>query len=239
MAVVLSRALRDGDVVVMGTNATIPRAAALLAQRRGKPRVVTLVGAFGTVDPTTPAAPASGADPAFLPGRLASSLGTVVGDQVRGLADVIVLGALQVDRRGRLNLTVVGDYHRPALRGPGTVGLSLVASVRRTFLFLTRHDTRTFVEGVDFVSAEGLRPDGRGIDVIVTPLAVLGPDARGERIDLLSVHPGWSFADVQERTGFALDPCGARPTAAPTAEELEALRSFADGRRLAGLVVGS
>jgi glutaconate CoA-transferase, subunit B len=238
MAVVLSRALRDGDVMVTGTNAGITRSAARVAQACGKPRVTTVIGAFGTVDPSVDIAPASGGDQTFLPGRLDTSLASVVGDQVRGLADVICLGGLQVDRLGRVNLAVVGSYDRPTLRGPGTVGLSLIATIKRTFLYFVQHDPRTFVETVDFIGGDGLRGDGGGIELIVTPAAVLGPVADRSRIDLLSVHPGVSFAEVQERTGFALDPSQARETPAPSEQELSALRSFPDGVALAALTLG-
>jgi hypothetical protein len=68
-------------------------------------------------------------------------------------------------------------------------------------------------------------------------MAVLGPDETRSRLDLVSVHPGYTFAEVQERTGFPLDPAGARPTQVPTDEELAILRSFPDGRKLKGLAV--
>jgi glutaconate CoA-transferase subunit B len=235
MAVVLSRSLREGDVMITGTNAAITRSAAAVAQGCGRPRVVTVIGAFGSVDPSVASAPASGGDQAFIAGRFDTGLASVIGDQVRGLADVICLGGLQVDRRGRINLAVVGDPERPTLRGPGTIGVSLIATIKRTFLYFMDHDPRVFVETVDFLSGEGLRPDGGGIDVIVTPLAVLGPVEDRSRIDLLSVHPGVSFERVQERTGFALDPARAQPTAAPSEAELAALRAATDAPALAAL----
>jgi len=236
MAVVLSRHLRHGDMMVTGTNAAITRSAAHVAQSEGR-RVATVIGAFGTVDPSAERAPASGGDQRFLPGRLDSSLATVVGDQVRGLADVICLGGLQVDRLGRVNLAVVGSYEKPTLRGPGTVGIALIATVKRTFLYFMQHDPRTFVETVDFLGGQGLRADGGGIEVIVTPLAVLGPVEDRSRIDLRSVHPGVSFEEVQARTGFVLEVGRARTTEAPSESELQALRAYPDGRSLRSLAL--
>lgn len=229
MAIVLSRALRDGDVMVTGTNAAITCSAAFVAQRSGRRRVTTVIGAFGTIDPSVDRAPASGGDQAFLPGRLVTSLAAGIGDQVRGLADILCLGGLQVDRHGRVNLAVIGDHEKPELRGPGTVGVSLIAALSRTFLYFTEHDPRTFVESVDFLGAEGLRPDGGGIEVIVTPMAVLGPVEDRSRIDLVSVHPEFSFEEVQDRTGFRLDPRRSRATEPPSERELLALRSSPDG----------
>jgi glutaconate CoA-transferase subunit B len=237
LAVVLSRALRDGDVMITGTNAAITRGAVAVAQACGRPRASAVIGAFGTVDPSTELAPCSGGDQDFLPGRVVSGLGAVVCDQVRGLADVICLGGLQVDRRGRVNLAVIGPYARPKLRGPGTIGVSLMASIPRTFLYFNDHDPRTFVERVDFLGAEGIKPGGGGIEVIVTPLAVLGPVEDRSRIDLLSVHPGVEFEQVQARTGFPLDESRARPTGAPSEAELAALRADPDGATLRDLVL--
>lgn len=238
MAVAMSRALREGDVMVTGTNSSITCAAAAVARGCGRPRVRTLIGAFGTIDPSAERVPQSGGDQTFLPGRLVTRMAATLADQVRGLPDLICLGALQVDRRGRVNLAVVGDYERPALRGPGTIGVSLLATLPRAFLYFEHHDPRTFVEAVDFVGGEGIRADGGGIEVIVTPLAVLGPVEDRSRIDLLSVHPGVSFDEVQERTGFPLDPARARPTEPPAGRELAALRGDPTGATLAAYALG-
>lgn len=238
MAVVLSRSLRDGDVMVTGTNAAITCTAAGVAQACGRPRVTTIIGAFGTIDPAVENVPDSGGDQAFIPGRVVTDLIDTLSDQIRGFADVLCLGGLQVDRGGRVNLAVVGDYEHPDLRGPGTIGVSLIARFERTFLYFTEHDPRTFVETVDFVGAEGLRPGGRGLEVIVTPIAVLGQVEDGSRIDLLSIHPGFDFDEVQARTGFPLDRSRARETEAPTEAELEALRAHPNGLVLSGMTLG-
>lgn len=238
MSVVLARELRDGDVMVTGTNASITCGAAALAQASGKPRVTTVIGAFGTIDPSVGRVPESGGDQAFLPGRVVATMPVTLGDQVRGLADVICLGGLQVDRRGRVNLAVVGDYARPKLRGPGTIGVSLIATLPRTFLYFERHDPRIFVEAVDFVGAAGIRADGGGIAIVVTPLAVLAPTEDRSRLDLRSVHPGVGFEEVQEATGFALDRERALVTEAPSVRELEALRADPNGAALAGYRLG-
>jgi glutaconate CoA-transferase subunit B len=233
MSLVMARSLRDGDTMITGTNAAITRTATFVAQRCGKPNVRTVIGSTGTLDPSVWPTPPSGGDEAFLAGRMHSSLATVVGDQVRGLADVMCLGGLQVDRRGGINLAVVGgEFDRPKLRGPGTVGVSLVGLIDRTFLYFLHHDARTFVEEVDFLGGEGLRPDGRGIQVVVTPLAVLGPVEDGSRLDLLSVHPGVEFERVREQTGFELDPARAKPTPPPSEAEQAALRAAPDAGTL-------
>jgi glutaconate CoA-transferase, subunit B len=235
MAIVFARALRDGDVVVTGTNAVIPMSACRIAQLCGASHVVPVIGATGTLDPDTPVIPESGADQSFVSGRLTMGLGQGIADQVRGFADVIFLGGLQVDRKGRCNLTVVGAYGKPKLRGPGTIGLSMMARVRRTFLFFQSHDTRTFVDTVDFISGEGLQPDGGGVELIVTPLGVLGPTSTREAIDLKSIHPGVTFEEIQSHTGFPLNPDGIAVTPEPTTQELCALSRCQYGRQLASM----
>lgn len=236
MAIVVARALRDGDVVVTGTRATLPSAACGLARLCGKPNVRVLIGATGTLDPEVEPMPTSGGDQAFMRGRVTLDLVTGVADQLRGFADVIFLGGLQLDAEGRCNLAVVGDYARPRLRGPGSIGLSMVASVRRTFMFFARHDARVFVPAVDFVSGTTLG-DGREL-LVVTPLGVLGSVPQERGVVLKSVHPGVRMATIQDNTGFALDARYCEQTTAPSAEELEALRSLPDGKQLATLALG-
>ena len=234
MALVCARALRDGDVIVTGTRATLPSAAYRSAQLLGKSHVRAMIGATGTIDPAVQPVPLSGGDQAFLDGRLTLDLGTGVRDQLRGLVDVIFLGALQLDSAGRCNLAVVGDYRRPRLRGPGSIGLSMVGSIKRTFMFFEDHDPRVLVERVDFVSGDILRNGGELL--VVTPLAVLGSRVGQSGVQLLSVHPGVSFDEVQTRTGFTLDRERAVITEPPTDTELTLLRSLPDGRALTAMV---
>lgn len=233
MACVIARALRDGDVIVTGTRATLPSAACDVARAVGKRLVRVVIGATGTIEPSVAPVPASGGDQAFLHGRVTLDLLTGVGDQLRGYADVIFLGALQLDAQGRCNLAVVGDYARPHLRGPGSIGLSMVASVKRTFMFFERHDPRVFVPVVDFVSGATL---GAGRELlVVTPLGVLGSAPSTPGVVLKGLYPGVSFEDMQRCTGFTLtrDHCVDLPE--PSAQELAALRNLPDGQQLAAL----
>lgn len=225
MAIVLARSLRQDEVVLTGTNAAIPTAAYRTAQRLGINGLVAVNGALGTVDPSAVVVPDSSADEDLLTGRFSIGLPEIVRGEVRGLFDVVFLGAMQIDRLGQLNLVCVGDYDRPAVRGPGTLGLSMVAVMDRTLIYLTRHDARTLVESVDFVSSRTLREGGRGLDLIVTPLAVLGPTPARDRVDIVSVHPGVDPDVVAENTGFGLEMAQATTTPPPTPRELEALRA--------------
>ncbi len=84
---------------------------------------------------------------------------------------------------------------------------------KRVVLWRTRHDRQTFVESVSFVTAQG------NVDRVVTPLCVF------KRVDglleLESIHSGVTFEQVQEATGWPLNPAPETPL--PSELELDAL----------------
>ena len=100
---------------------------------------------------------------------------------------------------------------------------------KRLILFRTEHSRRVFVPKVDFVTAPGTPPEGAyrlgGLHAVVTDLCVFEFDRGRGRLELGTVHPGVSVADVEAKTGFPLHaPSPAPETALPTAEELDLLR---------------
>jgi glutaconate CoA-transferase subunit B len=107
----------------------------------------------------------------------------------------------------------------------------LVAPIPRAYLFFERHDPRVFVVSVDFVSGDV--PAGGGELLIVTPLAVLGIAAGARRVALQSRHPGVTFDEVQQATGFTLAREHNVTTPAPSAAELAAIARCAEARALA------
>jgi glutaconate CoA-transferase subunit B len=100
---------------------------------------------------------------------------------------------------------------------------------KRLILFRTEHSRRVFVPKVDFVTAPGTSPEGvyrlGGLHAVVTDLCVFEFDRGKGRLELGSVHPGVSLADVEAKTGFPLHaPTPLRETATPTDAELALLR---------------
>jgi acyl CoA:acetate/3-ketoacid CoA transferase beta subunit len=82
------------------------------------------------------------------------------------------------------------------------------------------HDRRTFVETLDFRTTSGDRTT-----LVITDLGVLEP-IDGE-LTLTTLHPDVTVEQVREATGWelgVLDKLGV--SAAPSAEELEALREL-------------
>lgn len=220
MAVALARLLRDGERVFFGVASPLPMVAALLAKRLHAPDLVILT-LPGGVDPAPSELPVSTVDPRLIDGAAASIVLADIFDlAARGRLDTAFLGGVQIDRAGRINMSAIGDPRHPTVRLPGGAGsAALMPVARRTVLWRTRHDTRTFVAKLPFVTAAG------NVDRVVTPLCVL------RRVDGLlgveSVHPFSTPDEVRAATGFPVDVGPETPvTPPPSPEELAALAAI-------------
>ena len=220
MAVAMARLLRDGELVFNGVGSILPMLAIEVARRLHAPNLIYLnIG--GGVDARPGTLPSSSADPALLGGTAA------IVDQpefyqlvMRGGVDVMFMGAVQIDPAGRTNSSAIGDIDRPAVRLPGGGGAAVILpTARRVILWRARHDRRTFVEKLDFVTAAG------NVDRVVTPLCVL---RRAEGLLALeSLHPGATAEAVRANTGFPLAvPPDCPVTPPPTPEEIAVIREF-------------
>ncbi len=226
MAVAMARLLRDGELVFNGVGSILPMLAIELARRLHAPNLIYLnIG--GGMDARPATLPFSSSDPALLTG----TAGIV--DQpefyqlvMRGGVDAMFMGAVQIDSAGRTNMSVIGDISQPNVRLPGGGGAAVILpTARRVILWRTKHDRRTFVERLDFVTAAG------NVDRVVTPLCVLrrhgAPDKMEGRLAVESLHPGVTAEAVQANTGFPIAiPPGCPVTPPPTAEELAVIRDF-------------
>ena len=153
------------------------------------------------------------------------------------------VGPVQVDRFGQMNLSCIGDYAAPKVTMLGVRGLPGNTVNNRTSMFFGAHNKRAFVEGeVDMVSGAGYNParypDGRfppGLDHrrIITNLCVLDFEGPNHAIRVRSLHPGVSFEEVQDNTGFDLvRPENLGETPAPTQEQLDIIAELdPQGRR--------
>lgn len=217
MAVSLARALRDGETVFHGVASPLPMVAILLAKALHAPNLVYL-NITGSADPSPEELPISTVDPRLLLGsRSLVTLTDLFDLAARGRLDTAFLSGVQIDGRGRINMSVIGPFAAPRVRLPGGAGsAALMPRAKRTILWRTKHDPRTFVDTLDFVTAEG------NVERVVTPLCVFG--RHGDRLCVESIHPGVSIAELRAATGFSLEGSESAPvTMAPTAQELEAL----------------
>jgi glutaconate CoA-transferase subunit B len=219
MAVAMARLLRDRETVFLGVASPLPLVATLLSKHLHAPDL-ELLNITGAVDAEPGRLPASTVDPALL--RKARSLVTLADLfdlSARGRLDVAFLSGVQIDRSGRINLSVIGDYERPAVRLPGGAGSALLMpTAQRVILWRTRHDPRTFVERLDFVTAAG------NVDRVVTPLGQFV--RRDGLLEVEFLHPGVTPEDFRIATGFEVDVGAETPvTSPPTLAELGALRA--------------
>ena len=160
MAARAARELRDGDVVFVGIG--LPNLACNLARATHAPHLFMIYesGAVGTVPERLPI---SIGDPALV----TDSLSVVPQVDIfqnylqRGFIEVGFLGGAQIDRYGNINTTVIGDYHNPKVRLPGSGGACEIAYHSKRLLIVMRMSPKTFVEKCDFVTSPGHRYSSR------------------------------------------------------------------------------
>jgi glutaconate CoA-transferase, subunit B len=217
MAVVISREVRDGETIAVGTLSPIPAAGVLLAREGHAARGTYL---FYKSDYQRNA---------WWPFRHGSK--EFYDFAQRGRLDMFFVSAAQIDQYGNINLNVIGDPAQPNVRLPGGAGTPMLwAMVRRVIVFKTDHSPRAFVPRVDFITCPGSPPPGvraqGGLYKVITPLAVLRMNAAQQRLELDSISPGTSLATIQVNTGFPLPLAETvRETPTPTTDELTTLRT--------------
>jgi glutaconate CoA-transferase subunit B len=235
MSVAAARTLRGRTSCFVGIG--LPSTAANLARRLHSPDLV-LVYESGTIGARPNRLPLSIGD-----GELAVTAESVVSvPEVfnywlqPGRIEVGFLSAAQIDRYANINTTVVGpDYRHPKTRLPGAGGAPEIAASCPEVIVVVRHNRRTFVPSVDFVTSLGygtgaghrqrLGLPGRGPIMVITDLGILEPDPATCELTLTRLHPGVELAAVRAATGWDLavaDPVGQTPP--PTDEELTTLR---------------
>ena len=217
MVTALARLLRDGETVFHGVASPLPMVAIMLARRLQAPDLVYL-NITGSVDARPDRLSVSTVGPELLRGtRSLVTLTDLFDLAARGRLDTVFLSGVQIDAAGRINMSAIGEFARPKVRLPGGAGsAALMPAARRTILWRTKHDRRTFVERLDFITAAG------NVDRVVTPLCMF--QRRDGRLAVESVHPGVTPERLRDATGFAIDVGPETPTTpAPTSRELTLL----------------
>jgi acyl CoA:acetate/3-ketoacid CoA transferase beta subunit len=235
MIVSAAHLIRDNEAAYVGVG--LPMVAALLAKRTHAPNC-TVVIENGIVRTELFELPA-GTD----------TLGTQFhADKLAGLSYISWLGqagfialgfigAGQIDRFGNVNDTVIGDYHNPVHRFPGSGGANDVVSFCKRSCIILNQSRRRFPERVDFNTCPGYfdgKPGQRealGIPAGTGPVAVVSDLGcyefeNGEMV-LKTVHTGCgvTLEQVKAETGWDLKVAeDLKDTPPPTAEELRILR---------------
>jgi glutaconate CoA-transferase subunit B len=241
MAVAMAREVVDGDFVGVGAAGHVPAAAMRLAQLTHAPNADWFSGGSGGVNPHPRTLYDTSSDfRNLLMAEAVISMEDVVDFEMSMRFDLCFFGGMQIDKYGNVNMAVIGDWKKPRVRGPGTVGTIFLGAFKRVILFTYNHSARTYVDKVDFITgpghldggnsrAEKLRPESVGPVLVVTPLAVMDFEEQSKHMRLRSYHPHSSVDEVRENTGFDLivpDDVGATP--APTDDELTILRAVVD-----------
>ncbi len=236
MACVMARHLKDGEVAVMGAVSMIPMAACRMSQLTHAPNLYYISGGSGAVNPHLDPLVFSSCDERNLKADGALALPDVILLEGHGSRnDVFFAGGLQIDKYGNCNLICIGDWEKPAMRGPGTVGLPFLPRAKRVVIYTTSHNAKTLVEKVDFNSGPGFldgpesfaaqKLPGNGPALVVTSLCVMDFDEQTKVMRLKSLNPGVSLEQVVENTGFQLlIPENIPTTPEPTETELAYLR---------------
>ncbi len=241
MVVNAARLLNDHDVVFVGVG--IPNLACNLAMRTHAPNLQMIYEA-GVIGAQPARLPLSIGDPTLVTGATAvCSMYDIFSLYLqRGNVDVGFLGGAQIDQFGNINATVIGEYKHPKVRLPGSGGSMEIAAWANRCYIITPHQKRRFPARVDFHTSAGFLSGGDarvktgvrggGPQAVVTNLGILTPDDNGELV-LTALHPGVSFDQVYENTGWSLKQAqDCHVTAPPTEEELTILREKLDPNRI-------
>ncbi len=241
MIVNAARALQGHRVVFVGVG--LPNIACNLARRTHSPGI-ELVYESGVFGAQPARLPLSIGDPTLVSRATAvtSMLDLFLFYLQGGLVDVALLGGAQIDRRGNLNSTVVGDYVHPKVRLPGSGGAAEIAINARDILIIMRLKKRAFVSKLDFCTSPGhinagnsraaLGIPGRGPQLVITDKALFDFSQDGE-MTLIELAAGETIDTIQAEVGWPL--CVSphlRPMTPPTPAELTVIRQELDPQGL-------
>lgn len=150
-----------------------------------------------------------------------------------------IVGAAQVDRRGRVNTIALRKPSGGLLRLPGQGGMADVANMHRDYLlYIPRHSVQSLVDGVEIASsARGLlTPAERdpmgyrtGKALVFTDLCVFRLDQTSRELIVIETMPGVTHQQIRDATGFAVTfDAGCRELPMPSGDVLAALRNRVD-----------
>jgi glutaconate CoA-transferase subunit B len=259
MAVFFARDLEDGERVACGANTEITFAAAMLAQKMRAPNLKLQLGGTcylcNVADQEIPELPRTSVDYRIVrwaeayfhhpetclyfgpPGgrRYLNEPNSFQDTNKYFMGDKFFVSGLQVDRHGNVNLIGLGQGHKFKVRGPGSIGICDLVTVKHLYAFLTDHHPSKLVEKTDYISTPGwaawrkYHHLGGGIKLIVTPKAVFARDPETDLACLSGVFPGVTLEEVKRLTGFpvTLSP-RFEPLPPPSREELSILRGEVD-----------
>lgn len=150
-----------------------------------------------------------------------------------------IVGAAQVDRRGRVNTIELRKPGGGPIRLPGQGGMADIANMHRDYLlYLPRHSVQSLVDKVEIASsARGLltpaerEPMGyrTGKALVFTDLCVFRLDQISRELTVIEIMPGVRYRQIRDATGFAVTfGADCREVPLPSGEALAILRNRID-----------
>ncbi|MER8711902.1 CoA-transferase [Mesorhizobium sp. M1295] len=150
-----------------------------------------------------------------------------------------IVGAAQVDRRGRVNTIALRKRDGSLIRLPGQGGMADVANMHRDYLlYVPRHSPQSLVDTVEIASsARGLLTEAQrepmgyrtGAALVFTDLCIFRLDRESRQLVIVETMPGVTRQQVQDATGFALTfDADCREVPLPSNETLDILRNRID-----------
>ncbi|MER8379262.1 CoA-transferase [Mesorhizobium sp. M0142] len=150
-----------------------------------------------------------------------------------------IVGAAQVDRRGRVNTIALRKRDGSLIRLPGQGGMADVANMHRDYLlYIPRHSPQSLVDTVEIASsARGLLTEAErdpmgyrtGAALVFTDLRIFRLDRESRQLVIVETMPGVTRQQIQDVTGFALTfDADCREVPLPSNETLDILRNRID-----------
>lgn len=220
MAVTIAGLLEADETVFHGVSSQLPMVSILLAKNSHAKTLnyLTIPGGVNTM-PKNVSTYSSAGDEAYYGGDSLLPLQDVFDLSMRGKLDVAFLSGVQFDKQGNVNASVIGDYNKPKIRLPGGAGSAvLIPTVKKAIIWRSKHDVRTFVKQVDFVTTRG------NIYKIITPLALFG--YKDGILYLEAISPLTTLEEVVASTGFEVNTENIRVLDYPSREQMALLNKI-------------
>lgn len=238
MVCLMSREMKDGELVVQGVSTPLVFTAFILAKRTHAPHLYFMYLVGNTL--------------ADVPGQTSISviekltltryLKRITLAEINELAHYFrpreFMRPAQVDGRGNFNNTVIGNYKQPKVRLPGGVGIPDATNFNDHLnLYVLNHTPRILVNKVNFITGLGYGEamTGRkiwpvvsqGPNLILTELCIF--DFEDGFARLSSLHLGVTMEEVKRQTGFSFQIASrVKITEPPSSEELRLIREEVD-----------
>lgn len=220
--------IENHAVVATGVASPLAVLAIAVARATHAP-ALTYLACVGSVNPRVTRLHRSSEDLAYLDGRTGEiTIPDLFDHARRGRVDTVFFGAVEIDARGRTNLSAAGTLAAPTTKFPGVVGAcSLRRWCKRPVIIVPRQTRRSLVPRVAVRSTE----DDRRTTPLLTDLGRWSVGLGGAVLEAIAPHT--SLDTIALRTGFPFNVADALDVIPdPTSEQRDVIAALdPDGLR--------